>query len=184
MANNAERHEQLMQQMANLTASLGGLTNLNPLLAQQQQTNAELSSLSTHLGGVAARIDALVAAGGAPPPGGALGSTPAGGVPPTVPDGADYPSKPNPPDHSDLLRYEKHVQDHIQKNRYMEEYDRRRQMEALEDMFNTPYILEARRFANYDAYCRQSNYVFNEMEKWILEQRALHTNWRSHGGSP
>ena len=33
---------------------------------------------------------------------------------------------------------------------YMEEYDRRRQMEALEDMFNTPYILEARRFANYD----------------------------------
>ena len=52
MANNAERHEQLMQQMANLTASLGGLTNLNPLLAQQQQTNAELSSLSTHLGGV------------------------------------------------------------------------------------------------------------------------------------
>ena len=71
MANNAERHEQLMQQMAALTASLGGLTNLNPLLAQQQQTNAELSSLSTHLGGVAARIDALVAAGGATPPGGA-----------------------------------------------------------------------------------------------------------------
>ena len=54
MANNAERHEQLMQQMVNLTASLGGLTNLNPLLAQQQQTNAELSSLSTHLGGVLA----------------------------------------------------------------------------------------------------------------------------------
>ena len=47
----------------------------------------------------------------------------------------------------------------------MEEYDRRRQMEALEDMLNTPYILEARRFANYDAYCRQSNYVFEEMEK-------------------
>ena len=133
--------------LAALTASLGGLTNLNPLLAQQQQTNAELSSLSTHLGGVSARIDALIATGGAPPPGGAPAST--GGVTPTVPDGADYPSKPNPPDHSDLLRYEKHVQDHIQKNRYMEEYDRRRQMEALEDMFNTPYILEARRFANY-----------------------------------
>ena len=184
MANNAERHEQLMQQMANLTASLGGLTNLNPLLAQQQQTNAELSSLSTHLGGVAARIDALVAAGGVPPPSGVAGTAAAGGVTPTVPDGADYPSKPNPPDHSDLLRYEKHVQDHIQKNRYMEEYDRRRQMEALEDMFNTPYILEARRFANYDAYCRQSNYVFNVMEKWILEQRALHTNWRTKGDPP
>ena len=69
MANASERHEQLMQQMAALTASLGGLFNLNPLLAQQQQTNAELSSLSTHLGGVAARIDALVAAGGGPPPG-------------------------------------------------------------------------------------------------------------------
>ena len=151
MANAGERHEQLMQQMAALTASLGGLTNLNPLLAQQQQTNAELSSLSTHLGGVAARIDALVAAGGVPPPSGVAGTAAAGGVTPTVPDGADYPSKPNPPDHSDLLRYEKHVQDHIQKNRYMEEYDRRRQMEALEDMFNTPYILEARRFANYDA---------------------------------
>ena len=107
MANNAERHEQLMQQMANLTASLGGLTNLNPLLAQQQQTNAELSSLSTHLGGVAARIDALVAAGGVPPPSGVAGTAAAGGVTPTVPDGADYPSKPNPPDHSDLLRYEK-----------------------------------------------------------------------------
>ena len=89
MANNAERHEQLMQQMANLTASLGGLTNLNPLLAQQQQTNAELSSLSTHLGGVAARIDALVAAGGVPPPSGVAGTAAAGGVPPTVPDGAD-----------------------------------------------------------------------------------------------
>ena len=37
-----------MQQMAALTASLGGLTNLNPLLAQQQQTNAELSSLMEH----------------------------------------------------------------------------------------------------------------------------------------
>ena len=35
-------HEQLMQQMANLTASLGGLTNLNPLLAQQQQSSSEL----------------------------------------------------------------------------------------------------------------------------------------------
>ena len=78
MANNAERHEQLMQQMANLTASLGGLTNLNPLLAQQQQTNAELSSLSTHLGGVAARIDALVAAGGVPPPSGVAGTAAAG----------------------------------------------------------------------------------------------------------
>ena len=75
MANNAERHEQLMQQMAALTASLGGLTNLNPLLAQQQQTNAELSSLSTHLGGVAARIDALVAAGGVPPPSGVAGTS-------------------------------------------------------------------------------------------------------------
>ena len=118
-----------MQQMAALTASLGGLTNLNPLLAQQQQTNAELSSLSAHLGNVTARIDAL-ASGGAPPPGGGSTTTPTGGGSVTVPDGVDYPSKPNPPDHSDLLRYEKHVQDHIQKNRYMEEYDRRRQMEA------------------------------------------------------
>ena len=123
MANATERHEQLMQQMAALTASLGGLTNLNPLLAQQQQTNAELSSLSAHLGNVAARIDAL-AAGGGPPPGGGSTTTPTGGGSVTVPDGVDYPSKPNPPDHSDLLRYEKHVQDHIQKNRYMEEYDR------------------------------------------------------------
>ena len=85
MANAGERHEQLMQQMAALTASLGGLTNLNPLLAQQQQTNAELSSLSTHLGGVAARIDALVAAGGVPPPSGVAGTAAAGGVTPTVP---------------------------------------------------------------------------------------------------
>ena len=38
MANAGERHEQLMQQMAALTASLGGLTNLNTLLAQQTQT--------------------------------------------------------------------------------------------------------------------------------------------------
>ena len=37
MATAGERHEQLMQQMAALTANLGGLTNLNPLLAQQQK---------------------------------------------------------------------------------------------------------------------------------------------------
>jgi hypothetical protein len=103
-----------------------------------------------------------------------------------VPDGDDYdyPSKPNPPDHSDLLRYEKHVQDHVQKNRYMEEYDRRRQIEALEDMFNTPYILEARRFTNYDAYCRQSNHIFEEMDKWIVAERAAHPDWRTTGRHP
>ena len=117
MANAGERHEQLMQQMAALTANLGGLTNLNPLLAQQQQTNAELSSLGNHIGNLSTRIDALIAGGVTPPGGGA--PPPTGGFTSTVPDGVDYPSKPNPPDHSDLLRYEKHVQDHIiQKNRY------------------------------------------------------------------
>ena len=57
-------------------------------------------------------------------------------------------------------------------------------MEALDDMFDTPCILEASRFANYDAYCRQSNHVFEEMEKWIINERLVHTNWRTLGGSP
>ena len=104
MANAGERHKKLMKQMAALTASLGDLTNFNPLLAQQTQTNAELSILSTNLGNVATRLGALVA-GGVPTPGGASTTTPAGVVSVTVPGGVDHPSKPNPPDHSDLLRW-------------------------------------------------------------------------------
>ena len=60
MATVRERHEQqfIMQQMAALAAGLGGLTNLGPLLATQQQANSELSSLCSRLGDVVTRVDA------------------------------------------------------------------------------------------------------------------------------
>ena len=63
MATVREWHEQLiMQQMAALAAGLGGLTNLGPLLATQQQANSELSSLCSRLGDVVTRVDALATA--------------------------------------------------------------------------------------------------------------------------
>ena len=49
MATAGERHEQLMQQMAALTANLGGLTNLNPLLAQTSYFMMQLIKLSAEI---------------------------------------------------------------------------------------------------------------------------------------